>query len=467
MRILLLGLTAVFLVSTSLLSLTNPHSASFPMPLFGAWNVGEDAYADEVSDAGMSYVCRPFRWEQIEPQQDSFRFIEIDQWYQNVLEPNNQTAILLVRTGQCWATNNNYDPELGVPLDELASTPPLAYIDYYDYVHSLVDHLEGRIDHFIIEDDPLTKVSWYGTPEEYKLLVGVAYLAAKNANPTCTIIGNKFPAMAFGHLISRDLLREGRIQDAIDFWNGYYSRRAEVYQVDNLSELLDRLNTDYSEWLDNFAGVIMQPDMAENLDVIGYNYYMHYDYIDEVVAWLSMKMKNNGFSLPLWDLEHGIKDERDEVSDFLAAKELVKGYVLTLARDIPHVSWYPFAIDSSSHNFEKLHPMYDAANEEKLAPFVSMQVLADHVTPLHHIHDTTEGDYRRFGFINRRIQRVDLDVIWSDVFDQNMEIPFRGAAEAAVVTHFFGTAVETIPNVNGRLTIRVNDAPRYIQWLFE
>lgn len=467
MGILFLTLAAIFPLMTSITPLSPESNKDYTRGRYGAYQLGDYTLANEVRNAGISYIIRQYRWEQIEPEQNVFLLDEIDEWYDLVLAPNGLSAIVLLRTGQCWATDNAFDPELGVPLNELASTPPLSYVDYYNMVYSLVNHTKGRIDHFIIENDPLTRVSWYGTPQEYKLLVAVAHLAAKRANPDCVIIGNKFPAMSFGHLIARDLLRAGKYQQAVDFWNGYYSRRDESYQVDNVGELLTYVQTDFSEWLDAFAEEIMQPDQAENIDVIGFNYYLHYDYIDEIVAWLRRTMEANGISKPLWDVEHGVKDERMEVTDFEAAGELVKGYVITHSLGIDYISWYPFTIDSAGHNFDFLKPMYDHASGEILPPYVSMQVLEEHFAPTHRVDTVIEAVYKRYAFKDWRTGQVDLDVVWSDSYDGPLSILFRRPATAAVVTSLFGNEVETIPNVNDTLTIPVDRAPQYIRWLFE
>jgi hypothetical protein len=466
MGIFLLTLAAIFPFTATITPLPPQFDADPLGGRYGAYQLGDIALANEVSNAGISYLILPYRWEQIEFEQDVFLLDEFDELYDEVLSPNNLTAAILIRTGQCWATDNTVYPDLG-PLNELASTPPLDYDDYYDMVYALVDHMKGKIDQFIIENDPLTKVSWYGTPDDYKLLVNTAHDAAKAANPDCVIIANKFPAMAFGHLIARDLLRAGKYQAAVTFWNGYYSRRAPAFQVANLGELLDWLELDFSVWMDSFAEAIMQPDQAENLDVIGFNFYLHYEYIDEIVGWLKMKMAKNGFSRPLWDLEHGVKDERMEVSDYEAAGELVKGYVITHSLGINQISWYPFTIDSAGHNFEYLKPMYDFANEEFLPTYLAMQILSSQFAPTHRIESVFETAYDRYAFKDLRTGNVDLDVIWSDADEGPLSLLFRRPATQAVVTNLFGSEVETIPNVNDTLTIQVDRAPRYIRWLFE
>ncbi len=434
---------------------------------YGAYQLGDDTLANEFRNAGLSFLARQYRWIELEPEQDEFTFNLIDTFYDDILRENDLYVVIILRTGQCWATDNQYDPGLGSPLDERASTPPLDYDDYYDFVYSVVEHFRGRINRFIIENDPLTKFSWYGTPQEYNFLVRTAYQAAKAANPDCVIIANKFPAMSFSHLIARDLVEQERFQEAIAFWNGFNARRVEDFQVETIDELLNWLGSDFSLWVDHFADVIMTSQQAAYMDALGFNYYLHYDYIDEVVGWLEKKMDDGGFSLPILDLEHGVKDEREELSDYTAAVELVKGYMIVHALDIPTVSWYPFTIDSVMHNVEYLKPLWDFENQEFLPPYISMQILSRHIGPFHTIGDVFIGNYRRYPFLDERSGRVDVDVVWSDTWEGDLEILFRRPATEAIVTTFIGNSVETIPNINDTLVVEVNGAPRFIRWIFE
>lgn len=457
----------IALVLPLLVSTFTIQHATTPRGVFGAYQLGEEELVEEARNAGISSIVRQYRWERIEPIQDVFRFNEIDRWVDEVLAPNGIFGMVIIRTGQCWATDTTYDEELGVPLHELASAPPLDYGDYYDFVYTLIDHLEGRVDHFVIENDPVTKFSWYGTAEEYKELTRIAYQAAKDANPSCIVIGNKLPAMAFSHLIARDLVEEGRGEEAIEFWNGYNERRAESFQVDSLDELMSWLDSSWSLWLDGFTRTIMQADQARNLDAIGFNYYLHYDYIDEVNAWIRKEMDENGFALPLLDLEHGVKDERGIVPDTTAAAELVKGYVITQSLGLPSLCWYPFTIDSSGHNFEYLKPMWDYQSQTPLPPYFAMQALSSHITPFHVYDSDVISNYRRFAYRNTIAKRLEVDIVWSDSLSRTLLIPFRRSATRAVITHFMGSSTETVSSTNDTLTIDVDESPKFIKWLFE
>jgi len=455
---------ALVLFSAPLIPAQNGQPYGLP-GMFGVYQLGDETDLIELgTEAGISYVVKHYRWEQIEPEQGLFGFTSVDNWYEDILEPNGLSAVVILRTGQCWATDNAYDSTLGEPLHELASAPPLDYDDYYDMVYNFVGHLKGRINHFVIENDPVTKYSWYGTPEEFKQLGAVAYEAAKAANPRCTVIGNKLPAMGFVYLISRDLTEQGLITEAIEFWNGYYSRRDESFQVSSPGELMNWLNSDFGLWVVNFSNEIMERDQAENLDAIAFNYYLHYDYIEQVVEWMRSRMEEHGYYRPLLDLEHGVKDERSVISNITAAEELIKGYTIVQSLGIHQISWYPFAIDSSSHNYDYLKPMYDFGTSELLPPYYAMKTLSEHFDYYDYFAGRYGSTYSRYSFKNIEKGYVDLDVIWADSLETTVAIPRPPGTNLALITDYTGEILDSIPDLSDTIYIDVDTSPKLIIW---
>lgn len=438
-----------------------------PAPLngrFGAYLLGDEGLADEAADAGLNFYVRQYRWEQIEPEQDLFRFGPIDSWYDSILEPQNLSGVIILRTGQSWATDNTFDPDLGVEVNELASCPPLDLADYYDFVFSTVEHFRGKIEHFVIENDPVTKQVWYGTAQEYIDLCSVAYQAAKDANPNCVVIGNKFPAMAFGYIITKELFDQGLYQDAMDFWNGYYERRDERFQVHSLSELQNWLESDFGLWVVDFSISIMTQEQSLNMDALALNYYLHYDYIDEVMAWLSDRMEENDFHRPILDLEHGVKDERQVVSDLTASQELVKGLTIMQSLGVRVMAWYPFSLDSTSHNYEFLKPLYDFQNSDYFPAYYAMQTLTECMSPYHFIDQAQASPYALYTFMNIETERVDFAVAWSDEPGMEASLPFPDFADYVVVQDHLGNIVRTQFNKGENLDVSVGVEPVFIRW---
>lgn len=434
---------------------------------YGGFPIGAADLADDMSAAGISNAIRVYRWDQVEISQDIFDFSLVDYEYYDVMKPNGIEEIMMIRTGQGWATDTSFDSTLGIPIPEESSAPPLNYNEYYDFIFALVDHFKGDVDRFIIENDPLTLYCWYGTASEYKQLVATANQAAKDANPSCTIMANKFPAMSFAYLIAYDLYEGGMYQQAVNFWNGYFSRRDERFQVEDLSELLLYLNSNFGVWLRNFVDETMMPDQAENVDIIVFNYYLHYNYIDEVVAWLNYKMQENGYRKTLLDLEHGVKDERNVVSDSLAAEELVKGYAIVHSLDIPQVGWYPFALDTLTHNYYILQLMYDLTYERFLPPYYAMRTFSDHIGPAHFFCEKQISYYSRYSYKDKLRHSIDRDIVWSDEAETTIVIPFSDAFQSLIVTDYIGSHSDTIPRNGDSVAVEVGRKPKFLKWISE
>ncbi len=447
------------------LSATNVGQPADLSGRFGAYLLGDDDLADDAARGGLSFFVRQYRWEQVEPEQDLFRFDTIDNWYYRVLEPQRLSGVVILRTGQSWATDNSYDPELGVELNEFASAPPVDFDDYYDYIYATVEHFRGRIEHFIIENDPVTKQIWYGTAEEYIDLCSVAYQAAKAANPNCIVIVNKFPAMAFGYIIASDLFYDGLYQEAVDFWNGYYDRRDERFQVGSPSELQNWLESDFGQWVVYFSNTIMSREQSFNMDALALNYYLHYDYIDEVIGWISDSMEDGGYYRTILDLEHGVKDERQVVSDLTASEELVKGLTIMQSFGIRTMAWYPFSLDSMSHNFESLKPLYDFQGEDFYPAYFAMKSVSESFGPYHFIHSVENSPCALYTFMNVATERVDLAVTWSDEGDVTVSVPFPGFADYAVVQDHLGAIIRTTFNNGVDLEVQAGKAPLFIRWI--
>jgi len=65
------------------------------------------------------------------------------------------------------------------------------YADFGDFVYAFVDHFKGRVDHFIIWNEPNLSFEWGYRPVDpvaYTELLKIAYLRAKEANPEAQIL---------------------------------------------------------------------------------------------------------------------------------------------------------------------------------------------------------------------------------------------------------------------------------------
>ena len=97
--------------------------------------------------------------------------------------------VMLLRGTPPWATNG---PPYASPPRGLLLEPDDPKNLWANFIRKLVTHYKGRVNRFIIWNEPdIAKdeygAQFYGTIQEYYLMVKVAYLVAKEANPEAKI----------------------------------------------------------------------------------------------------------------------------------------------------------------------------------------------------------------------------------------------------------------------------------------
>ena len=167
---------------------------------------------------------------------------------------------------------------IGIPgwaRDE-AGLPSGLWLDYDDpantwgtFVRDIVSRYEGRIDHWIIWNEPdiaATEVahSWDGSVDDFYQLQRVAYLAANEANPDAVI-----------HLA------------AFTYWADYDAGREQY-----MARLLDRILAD--------------PEAAEHnyyFDIATAHLYFQPDQVYELLGVFQEMMAERGLPRPIWLVE--------------------------------------------------------------------------------------------------------------------------------------------------------------------
>jgi len=167
---------------------------------------------------------------------------------------------------------------IGIPewAKDKADLPAGLWLEHDDpgnlwasFVREVVARYEGRIDHWIIWNEPDIDVSevahsWNGSVDDFYQLQRVAYLAAKEANPDAII-----------HL------------PAFTYWADFDAGREQY-----MARLLDRITAD--------------PQAAENnyyFDVATAHLYFQPDQVYELLGVFSEIMRERGMAQPIWLVE--------------------------------------------------------------------------------------------------------------------------------------------------------------------
>ncbi len=143
-----------------------------------------------VREMGAPWIVEYFPWGYIEPAKGQFSWQHADTVVNHAV---NQGLTVIARLDFVpeWARPENTTFRY---LDEEH------YRDYGDFVYAFVDHFKGRVDYFVIWNEPNLSFEWGYRPvdpEAYTELLKLAYSRAKEANPDCHILsGGLAPTIA-------------------------------------------------------------------------------------------------------------------------------------------------------------------------------------------------------------------------------------------------------------------------------
>lgn len=196
----------------------------------------------QAARLGISWTRATFHWAEMQPiGPESWQSHKDAQQIESEIDAGRMVVGLLIGIPD-WARSENNLPK------GLWSSPEQEENLWANYVREMVTRYKGRIDHWIIWNEPDIREgelghTWDGTVADFAQLQRVAYLTAKKANPESVI-----------HLA------------AFTYWSDYYAG-SEQY----MARLLDEIMTD-SEAVDrNYyfdiasAHLYFQPDQIYDL----------------------------------------------------------------------------------------------------------------------------------------------------------------------------------------------------------
>ena len=218
-----------------------------------------------ATTAGAAWTRLRFHWADVQPEgPDSWKAPLSDERLDAEIAAGRLVVGLLIGIPD-WARPDAFSPPAGLWLPR---TDPENL--WARFVRQAVSRYAGRIDHWIIWNEPdiwdksAPGHTWDGTVEDFAQLQRVAYLVAKESNPEATI-----------HLAAFTY-----------FWDANYQR--EQY----LERLLDVLDAD--------------PQAAEHnyyFDVATAHLYFQPNLIYDVVQAFREMMASHGLERPLWLVE--------------------------------------------------------------------------------------------------------------------------------------------------------------------
>jgi hypothetical protein len=319
-----------------------------PDPRFGAVEAYEAPYQATLAGVGWERIL--FWWYQLQPNgPEDWN----DQYFPDEIldreRAQDREVVGLLNNTPHWATDG--DPLRGVPRG--------LYLPHDDpnnlwaaFVRRVVSHYAGRIDHWIIWNEPdvwdeeHVGHTWAGSVEDYYQLLKVAYLAAKEANPNCVI-----------HLTGLTY-----------WWDWVYGRR---------------------QYFERFLDVVAQdptaPEHNHYFDVVTLHIYFKPQTVHEITGFFRQVMQEHGLDKPIWinetnaapshDPSRPVHDPRFVISLDEQASYIIQAFALGLAAGAERIAVYKM-IDKPGDIHANPEPYGLVRADGSLRPaFVAYQVV--------------------------------------------------------------------------------------------
>jgi hypothetical protein len=181
----------LLLLASCILHRASPLASaqSAPDPRFGAVEAFHNP--DAAADLNLGWERILFYWSELQRNgpDDEWNIYHVpDGWLDNARKAGRQVVGVIENT-PAWATDGN--PGIGVPrgLDRPIDDPDNLWAGF---VRQLVRRYAGRVDHWVIWNEPDIQrpddgLQFEGSVADYYRLVKVAYLVAKQENPNAVI----------------------------------------------------------------------------------------------------------------------------------------------------------------------------------------------------------------------------------------------------------------------------------------
>ena len=159
-----------------------------PDPRFGAVEAFRDPNSARDLNLGWDRIL--LYWSELQPYgPDDWNVHHVDDGWLETARANGREVIGLLENTPPWASDG--PAQIGVPRGLYL---PIDDPDnlWAQFVRKVVKHYAGRIDHWIIWNEPDIEppddgIQWGGTVKDYYQLVKVAYQVAKQENPNAVI----------------------------------------------------------------------------------------------------------------------------------------------------------------------------------------------------------------------------------------------------------------------------------------
>lgn len=327
----------------------------------------------QIQELNAHSVRTQIAWDSIEKTQGKYDWHGLDSTVEQAQKAKISLS-LIIYTGRGWGTK--CDPKIA-PLNNKTHCPPSDLTDswndqygysknYYSFVNTVAKRYQGRIDEYIIHNEVNTLRFWHGTADQYLKLRKTAYKAVHDADSQAIVIDNSMASAVWGAVIVKDLLDQDKEQEAVDFYNNFFSRGEKFTKVSNKEEIIQAASR-RQEWdraIEFGHAIFKEP----TFDWIGFHYYEPEDTFLSVIDWIQSEMQKNGYQKPIAMTEGGYADARSGINESQneqeVSEDLVKMQIEGFANGLRMFAWLPIQEGILQGDFNaKLKGLFDQSGK--------------------------------------------------------------------------------------------------------
>jgi len=428
---------------------------------------------ETVSNLNAKWQRGSIIWKCIEPIQDKFNWESSTNLRIMMAANLGLTYMPVFRMNKCWANGfpDNPPGDTSYPPLDLQNIWDTSYgysQDYYDFIYQTVSHYKDYLKYIVIENEANSPRFWKGTKEDYIKLLKTAYKAAHDAKPDIKVANSGTASGAWGMIITRDKLESGKFtqDEALEFANSYYRKYTDGTgpMFNNFAELKAYLYSGTADtifervlyYLENYKGCI---------DVFNFHFYEDYWHLDDVIKWIHDKMREFGYSIPIFITnEYGIRNRDPDynVRGKDQAVEVFKKLIVGLSNNLEIMSWF----SPKEEGTDKIALIGEDSIWREAA--YTYQLVAGKISDKYKFDHLLLDDYpiQRYIFENQLTKEFDLEAGWCDSIPKKLTIAVPEACTSVVVVDYLGN--ESYPNiVNDSITIEFSESPIFIEYLMQ
>jgi hypothetical protein len=219
---------------------------------------------------------------------------------------------------------------------------------YSQQVRDIVRILKSQIKYYSISNE--SPVLWGGSLEDYLTLLRTSASAIKSEDPEAVVLDSGLESGQLGLMVANSYYQQGQINKTIDFLNGYFNKNTTLAAPlktrlplarNDESGLKSILQLPLAQEAVRF-GNMMFTDLCPYYDQLQLHYYSQWQYLPEVINFISGQMAAFQCQKPIqfWELGYGLDlDLPYDVNDHALA---VPKYLTIAATASDFINYFTF-----------------------------------------------------------------------------------------------------------------------------